>query len=65
MTWGIVSLLISRTETPGEKLALGDSREPPAFTFLSRTRVGKMSPAVEICAKAAPLQALLVPLSPS
>ena len=32
-----VSLLYSRTEPLGSNIALGDSREPPAFTFPRRT----------------------------
>jgi hypothetical protein len=28
--------LVYRTETPGQNITLGNSREPPAFTFPSR-----------------------------
>ena len=38
MTRRLVALLASRTETPGEKIALGNLREPPALTFPGCTR---------------------------
>jgi len=38
MTWRVLVLLASRTEPLGWKIALGNSREPPAFTFQGRTR---------------------------
>jgi hypothetical protein len=35
-TQRLVALLACRTETSGQSIALGNSREPPAVTFSSR-----------------------------
>lgn len=53
----LAALWAYRTDTRDQSIALGNSREPPAFTFPSRsTQSGKMSPGLEAQVKAAPLQ---------
>ena len=58
--WGttrhLAALLTNQTETLGRSMALGNSREPPAFTFLSRnTQEGEMLSGLAARDKAAPL----------
>jgi hypothetical protein len=52
-------LLVYRTETLDQSIALGNSREPPAFTFPGRNpRSGEMPSRLGMHGKAAPLQIL-------
>ena len=51
------ALLAYRTEALGQSMALGNSREPPAFAFPSRnTYEGEMLSGLAVRVKAAPLQ---------